>query len=432
MVLGCSYRQFIYHRHDQFDRTQNWDWNRIEPQPPEHIEQRSESLIVMTSIKRDAAKQQWEKDNDSEFPLVCETCLGDNPYIRMTREAYGKRCGVCETPFTLFTWQAGTKGRLKRVEICRKCAQAKNVCQVCIFDLQYGLPVKVRDQVLREHGKSEVAGTQIPQSMANRAWYTAQQQRELDAQASNNGKGNDTNILAHAKLREMARMEPQYERNLPRLCSFFARGECDRGSACPFRHEMPQDKNDPLANQNTKARFFGTFDPVANKILEQRDQRKEDDFERSRATMYVRFPVNVELTETQLRDVLYAYGEIISVRCQPNQAFVEYSQPEAVELAIANTNGKELVAGQGTLYCAWARAKDSSTGTSTSAPLQCKIAPKPPTDTKTGSATTKRPLPPPSVGDPSKKQRKIPKGMIAAVKLAPGVGVKKTSDKEQN
>ena len=29
------------------------------------------------TIKRDDHKQKWE---ETEFPLVCETCLGDNPY----------------------------------------------------------------------------------------------------------------------------------------------------------------------------------------------------------------------------------------------------------------------------------------------------------------------------------------------------------------
>ena len=34
-------------------------------------------LHAVTSIKRDDHKQKWE---ETEFPLVCETCLGDNPY----------------------------------------------------------------------------------------------------------------------------------------------------------------------------------------------------------------------------------------------------------------------------------------------------------------------------------------------------------------
>lgn len=311
----------------------------------------------MASVKRDQVKHAWE---ETEFPLVCETCLGDNPYVRMTKEPHGKKCQVCETPFTVFAWQAGTKGRLKRVEICRACAQAKNVCQVCIYDLQYGLPVKVRDKVLREAGASgEVSA--VPQSMANRAWYTAQQERALE-------QGQDlvgTSALAHAKLSEMAQMEPRYERNLPKLCSFFATGECNRGSDCPFRHEMPHDRTSNMAKQSTKNRFFGTSDPVANKILgrkrkQEHEQQKEDaDYEKARATLYVRLRGDEpypELTQEILRDLYYSHGEIVSVKVQPDkgQAFVEYTTPEATELAIAATNRKELLGRQ--LYVAWARA----------------------------------------------------------------------------
>jgi pre-mRNA-splicing factor RBM22/SLT11 len=321
----------------------------------------------MATVKRDQVKHAWE---ETEFPLVCETCLGDNPYVRMTKQPHGKKCQVCENPFTVFAWQAGTKGRLKRVEICRSCAQAKNVCQVCIYDLQYGLPVKVRDKVLREAGASG-ATSAVPQSMANRAWYTAQQQRALE-------QGQDlvgTSAVAHAKLSEMARMEPRYERNLAKLCSFFARGECNRGSDCPFRHEMPKDRNDPMSAQSTKNRFYGSNDPVANKILgrkrriEDEQQKEAGDYEKARATLYVRlrgdepFPA---LTEEALRDLYYAFGEIVSIKAQAakGQAFIEFTTPEATDLAIASTNNREMMGRQ--LYAAWARAPKRGEASSTS------------------------------------------------------------------
>jgi len=314
----------------------------------------------MATIKRDDIKQKWE--GDTEFPLVCETCLGDNPYVRMTKEPFGKKCQVCETPFTVFAWQAGTKGRLKRVEICRNCAQAKNVCQVCIYDLQYGLPVKVRDKILRESG-SAGAVQAPPQSMANRAWFTAQQERAL-AQGQT---ANTPNALAHAKLSDMARMEPRYERNLPKLCSFFAKGECDRGAHCPFRHEMPKDRNDPMSVQNTKDRFYGSNDPVAKKIIGKQKRREwieqkkdeKDDYEKATATLYLRYVGDAPYpptTETDIRDQFYAYGEIIAIRMQAEkgQAFVEYTQPEAAELAIVSMNRKMLLERQ--IYVSWARA----------------------------------------------------------------------------
>ena len=310
-------------------------------------------------FKKEDNKQKWE---DAEFPLVCETCLGDNPYVRMTQEKFGKKCQVCDVPFTVFAWQAGTKGRLKRVEICRSCAQAKNVCQVCIYDLQYGLPVKVRDRILAEAG-SAASCMVVPQSEQNRAYFKQKQEQQL-AQGQN--LVGEANAMAVAKLKEMANMAPRYERNMAKLCSFFARGECNRGANCPFRHEMPRDRNDPMSNQSTKNRFYGSSDPVANKILGRHRKREaeakkadEDGFDKARATLYLRFrgeaPYPI-LTEPDIRDKFYSFGEIISVRIQADkgQAFVEYTQPEATELAIASMNKQNLLERE--LIVKWARA----------------------------------------------------------------------------
>ena len=51
-----------------------------------------------------------------------------------------------------------------------------------------------------------------------------------------------------------------YKRNAPHICSFFVKGECNRGNECPFRHEMPE--GGELADQNIKDRFNGENDPV--------------------------------------------------------------------------------------------------------------------------------------------------------------------------
>lgn len=302
--------------------------------------------MATSCIKKDDNKQKWE---DTEFPLVCETCLGDSPYVRMTKLPHGKPCAVCAVPFTVFAWQAGTRGRLKKVEICRSCATSKNVCQVCIYDLQYGLPVQVRDKVLAEcgdaggaPGSTELA---IPQSDPNRAWYNASRDRAIEAgRAGGTGMVNEE---ADRKLRAMARMEPRYERNLPKICSFYARGECNRGTTCPFRHVMPRDRDDPLAKQNTKDRFYGSHDPVAEKMIgaiaakkaERKAELEAAGEVEAVSTLFVRFGEGggPPPSPRDIRDALYSYGEIASVRMAPDGkgCFVEYTSRAAAGLAMS-------------------------------------------------------------------------------------------------
>eukprot|EP01083_Nonionella_stella_P094903 266395_1 len=174
----------------------------------------------------------------------------------------------------------------------------------------------------------------------------------------------------------MARMEPRYERNLPKLCSFFAKGECNRGSLCPFRHEMPKDRNDPLAKQNTKDRFYGSNDPVAAKMIWKKKQIEEQrraeriaasggkdgeaGDERAVATCYIRFDtrnestMNIMISESDLRDQFYSHGEIVSVRMhQSVGAFIEYTTGQAAELAIITMNHKQINGRK--ILVSWAR-----------------------------------------------------------------------------
>ena len=113
-------------------------------------------------IRSGAHKQGWE---ESEFPIVCETCLGDNAYVRMLKHPLGGECKICGRPFTVFKWKAGTKGRFKKTEICQTCAKLKNCCQTCLFDLDYGLPIQVRDKFL---GKDAV---DVPTCEGNRDYW---------------------------------------------------------------------------------------------------------------------------------------------------------------------------------------------------------------------------------------------------------------------
>ena len=44
-----------------------------------------------------------------------------------------------------------------------------------------------------------------------------------------------SNRAGKEMLKTMARNDPYYKRNRPHICSFFVKGECKRGTDCPFR-----------------------------------------------------------------------------------------------------------------------------------------------------------------------------------------------------
>ncbi|OQR99562.1 pre-mRNA-splicing factor RBM22/SLT11 [Achlya hypogyna] len=212
------------------------------------------------SIKTDGTKHAWESGGANEFPQLCEPCLGEDPYVRMMKEPFGRQCKTCDRPFTVFRWKPGKKARYKKTEICQTCAKIKNVCQTCVLDLQYHLPVQVRDAFLSEQERQNV-----PMSEANREYHAQQHNLMLEDEGIVSAYGKSS--APNQALLRMARVEPYYKRNRPHLCSFFARGECNRGETCPYLHEMPSAKGSALAKQNIKDRFHGRNDPVAEKML---------------------------------------------------------------------------------------------------------------------------------------------------------------------
>ncbi|KAE8249577.1 hypothetical protein A4X13_0g5160 [Tilletia indica] len=200
----------------------------------------------------------------ADMPILCESCLGPNPYVRMTRIPHGGECKICTRPFTVFRWSPGQGARFKRTEICTTCAKVKNVCQTCVLDLQYGLPVQVRDTAMNIKSKA-------PSGDINRQYFVNNVEEQGDAALVASSAG-PSSRAGQDLLRKLTRADPSYKRNRPQLCSFFAKGNCTRADACPYRHELPPSMLDPagagdLAKQNIQDRYHGRSDPVAKRLL---------------------------------------------------------------------------------------------------------------------------------------------------------------------
>lgn len=274
-------------------------------------------------ITSEVNKEGWEK---STFPLLCETCLGDNPYVRMQKEDASTECKICVRPFTLFRWKAGTNGRYKATIICQACAKMKNVCQTCLFDLEYGLPVQVRDRYLEELGQEKIT---MPESRVGRDYVL----QNMHADQSHDEK-HSYGKIKHPMLERLARKTPYYKRNEARICTFFVKGACNRGGDCPFKHELP--KGGELANQKLRDRFHGENDPLAAKIMRRADEDltlmpPED---KSICTLYCG-GLEPSVTEKDIRDKFYVHGEIRSIKISKKQscAFVTYVKREEAEEA---------------------------------------------------------------------------------------------------
>ncbi|GLV35834.1 uncharacterized protein CBL_01014 [Carabus blaptoides fortunei] len=308
--------------------------------------------MAMSKTTNTYNRQNWE---DAEFPILCQTCLGDNPYIRMTKEKYGKECKICSRPFTVFRWCPGARMRFKKTEVCQTCSKIKNVCQTCLLDLEYGLPIQVRDAALKM--KDE-----LPRSDVNKEFYI--QNIEKDLKNNDTASGGVKSDTSSDLLMRLARTAPYYKRNRPHVCSFWVKGECRRGEECPYRHERPTDPDDPLADQNIKDRYYGVNDPVADKLLKRAAAMPalpppED---QTITTLYIG---NLgTLCETELRDHFYQYGEIRSVTLVPRQqcAFVQYTTRPAAELAAEKTFNKLILGGR-RLTIKWGRSQGRQAST---------------------------------------------------------------------
>ncbi|GFP98798.1 zinc finger CCCH domain-containing protein 49 [Phtheirospermum japonicum] len=266
----------------------------------------------------------------------------------MTKADYDKECKICTRPFTVFRWRPSRDARYKKTELCQTCSKLKNVCQVCLLDLEYGLPVQVWDTALSINSNDA-----IPKSDVNREYFA--EEHDCRARAGIDYESSYGKVRANDTIMKLQRTTLYYKRNRAHVCSFFVRGQCTRGPECPYRHEMPVEGE--MSQQNIKDRYYGVNDPVAQKLLNKVGKipsLEPPDYESMR-TLYVG-GLDARITEQDLRDNFYAHGEIESVKMVLQRActFVTYTTREGAEKAAEELSNKLVVKGLG-LKLLWGR-----------------------------------------------------------------------------
>ena len=313
----------------------------------------------MLKIKNDIGNLGWDS---SSFPILCEKCLGNSPVLRMIKNNFQHECNICKRPFTVFTWKPDANSRNKKTEICPTCAKLKNVCQTCLFDLQFGLPVELRDKFLKKK-------IEIPKEQANLDYFISKATENFEnlelpyykpdaykisseLSAIKNiidikNKDNNNNDKNKNKI---------IKRNQRYICTFFLRGECNRGDLCPYRHEIieesdndeneidkingedhnEKEEKEELSEkekekdkkpkkqgvlENIKARYMGIDDPVAKRIIKNYSDKSppEPPKDQSIKTIVINEVLDESIKEIDIINIFAKYGELKQVKLMINK-----------------------------------------------------------------------------------------------------------------
>lgn len=275
-----------------------------------------------------------------DFPIVCETCLGESPFVRMIKMRFGsKLCKITQRPFQSFRWKAGPRGRFKETVVCREVAIEKNICQACLSDMRFGVPVGVRDALLTKEDRNEEPSRELV-DLARSIHGTAASSETTDIRF----------------------------RNLPKLCSFWTEGKCTR-RVCPFRPCCGTFKFPELASTHPELckslvdalRAKQPPPPEALKALgESRAGVNVDDAIRDRvhgkdqlSKKYLLKAASVQGTETPsttvwvggdfgrenvLSDAMYRFGDIEKVTLSDQCAYVRFAEIDSASRAVKAGN----------------------------------------------------------------------------------------------
>lgn len=281
--------------------------------------------------KHDVHAQKWE---NSDFPILCDRCLGTNKFIRMTKADWEKECRICTTPVTVFRWKPNDS-QFKQTEICQTCAKVKNVCSSCLFDLKYGLPMEIRDRFLKN-------AIEIPKEAINRDFWAFLNNKNIDTLQLPYDKED-----AHPILEKLAEQEKSVKKS-PLICSYYVKGICAKGEACPYRHEIPDVAK--LTDDEIRERFVGTKDPVSKKIMRQyaTDMLPNVPLDKRVTTLCINGFADDSLKEKDFSKMFTRFGEVKAVKIDISKFYVliTFKRRDAAESAMQEMFNNLEIKGQ--------------------------------------------------------------------------------------
>ena len=291
-------------------------------------------------IKQDLNRSGWES---TDFPSVCENCLPANPYVKMLKEDFGAECKLCTRPFTVFQWAADrAHGRRKRTNICLTCARLKNACQCCIMDLQFGLPIVIRDKALELVAPG-------PSSDINREYFAQNNERAIEEGRAGIEEYDKADDKARELLRRLAQSKPYFRKGRAvdeegNTASDAPGGGSSSGGPGPIRSRDSRPTPPRSRPGGPRSARKAPFLAAVNQPPTPKDWLPPSD-----PNIMSLFVTGVEddLPEYKIRDFFKPFGKIKSlvVSHMSHCAFVNYETREAAERAAEECKGRAVIAG---------------------------------------------------------------------------------------
>lgn len=294
-------------------------------------------------IKQDLNRSGWET---TDFPSVCENCLPENPYVKMLKEDYGAECKLCTRPFTIFSWSGDgrAQGRKRRTNICLTCARLKNACQCCIMDLQFGLPIVIRDKALELIAPG-------PQSEINREYFAQNNEKAIEEGRAGVEEYEKADEKARELLRRLAQSKPYFRkgREVDTEGNLVGGGSATGGNPAvgaglggpgPIRTRDSRAAARAGAKAGPRKGPLGANAPPPGP----RDWMPPND--RNIMSLFVT-GIEDDLPEYKIRDFFKVFGKIKSlvVSHMTHCAFVNYETRDGAEKAAAECKGRAVIAG---------------------------------------------------------------------------------------
>lgn len=202
------------------------------------------------------------------------------------------------------------------------------MCQTCIFDLDFGLPVELRDKFIEQNEL-----VVMPADGANRDFWANKMNAnidKLDLPYNNAEVKTALSQIARKHNGDMGRGlggSKAAKRNAAHVCSFFVKGTCNRGVACPYRHSniTEQDleslkKGNGSIDEKIRERFNGINDPIAKKIMdkiEEKNKAPAPPEDTSISTLFLGNITSDEITEEMVREQMEKFGRVERMRLLP-------------------------------------------------------------------------------------------------------------------